>query len=162
MFLGKALNVVSVLCDDLHQVSPSLAAFFDYHKVSVSRTQIISSHNFTVNSENITAYRPVYVPGELHPQSVCSSGAYVVSVFFDLEKAYDTTWNNGILGDLHQTDLRGLLPKFVSNLFNNRTFRVPSGFSSFNSFTKEMDVPQQSLLNVYHLLCDALCSSMTS
>jgi Reverse transcriptase (RNA-dependent DNA polymerase) len=35
---------------------------------------------------------------------------HVVSVFFDLEKAYDTTWKGGILRDLHEVDLRGRLP----------------------------------------------------
>ena len=32
---------------------------------------------------------------------------HVVSVFFDLEKAYDTTWKYGILQDLHNCGLRG-------------------------------------------------------
>jgi len=32
---------------------------------------------------------------------------HVVSVFFDLEKAYDTTWKYGILRDLHEAGMRG-------------------------------------------------------
>ncbi len=34
----------------------------------------------------------------------------MVSVFYDLEKAYDTTWKNGIMRDLHELGLRGRLP----------------------------------------------------
>ena len=32
---------------------------------------------------------------------------HVVAVFFDLEKAYDTTWKYGILRDLHELGLKG-------------------------------------------------------
>ncbi len=32
---------------------------------------------------------------------------HVISVFFDLEKAYDTTWRYGILKALHSAVLRG-------------------------------------------------------
>ena len=40
---------------------------------------------------------------------------HLVAVFFDLEKAYDTTWRHGILKDLHDLGLRGHLPIFISN-----------------------------------------------
>ena len=31
---------------------------------------------------------------------------HVVAVFFDLEKAYDTTWKHGIMKDLHKLGLK--------------------------------------------------------
>ena len=34
-------------------------------------------------------------------------GNHVVSVFFDLEKAYDTVWKYGVIRDLHKVGLRG-------------------------------------------------------
>ena len=34
----------------------------------------------------------------------------VAIFFFDLEKAYDTTWKHGIMKDLHDIGLRGRLP----------------------------------------------------
>ena len=33
---------------------------------------------------------------------------HVVAVFFDLEKAYDTTWRYGILKDIHKLGLSDL------------------------------------------------------
>jgi len=39
---------------------------------------------------------------------------HVVAVFFDLEKAYDTTWKHGILLDLFKMYLKGYLPNFIS------------------------------------------------
>ena len=42
---------------------------------------------------------------------------HLVSVFFDLENAYDTTWKYGIMKDLHGFGLRGCLPNFISTCF---------------------------------------------
>ena len=44
-------------------------------------------------------------------------GEHVMSVFFDLEKAYDTTWKYGIMKDLHDMDLRGHLLLFIIIFF---------------------------------------------
>ena len=43
---------------------------------------------------------------------------HLVVVFFDLQKAYDTTWKHGIQHDLHDIGLRGNLPIFIGNNFN--------------------------------------------
>ena len=40
---------------------------------------------------------------------------HTVGVFFDLEKAYDTTWKGGIMKDLHEMGLKGRLPLFIDN-----------------------------------------------
>jgi hypothetical protein len=43
-----------------------------------------------------------------------------VSLFFDLEKAYDTTWKYGILRDISEAGLRERLPRFVADLLADR------------------------------------------
>ena len=45
------------------------------------------------------------------------NGEHVVSIFFDLEKAYGTTWKYGIMKNLHDMDLRGRLPLFIQNFY---------------------------------------------
>ena len=75
-------------------------------------------------------------------------GEHVVSVFFDLEKAYDTTWKYGILRDLHGTGLKGRLPLFVGDFLSNRQFRVRLGSNLSDSYSQEMGVPQGSILSV--------------
>jgi hypothetical protein len=45
-----------------------------------------------------------------------------VSIFFDLQKVYDTTWKYGILKDLFDMGLKGKLPTFMSNFLSNREF----------------------------------------
>ena len=44
----------------------------------------------------------------------------VVAVFFDLEKAYDTTWRYGIMKDIHKLGLRGRLPTFTESCLADR------------------------------------------
>jgi len=39
---------------------------------------------------------------------------HVVSVFFDLEEAYATTWKYGLLRDLHEAGIQGRLPDFIN------------------------------------------------
>ena len=49
--------------------------------------------------------------------------------FFDLEKAYDTTWRYGILKDIHKLGLRGRLPAFIEGFLADRTMQVRVGSS---------------------------------
>ena len=48
----------------------------------------------------------------------------VASIFFDMEKAYDTTWKYGILKDLRGFDLRGRLPLFIVQCFKDISFTL--------------------------------------
>ena len=72
----------------------------------------------------------------------------VVSIFFDLEKAYDTTWKYGILKDLHVAGLRGRMPIFITKFLENRNFKVRLGSTFSDVFDQEMGVPQGSILSV--------------
>ena len=47
---------------------------------------------------------------------------HLITVFFDLQKAYDTTWKYGILNDLHSMGKRGNLPIFIGNFFILQNF----------------------------------------
>ena len=69
---------------------------------------------------------------------------HVIAIFFDLEKAYDTTWKHGILKDIHKIGLKGNLPKFISNFLSNRCFRVKVGSSFSDVYEQEQGVPQGS------------------
>jgi len=52
---------------------------------------------------------------------------HVTAVFFDLEKAYDTTWKYYILKDLHDAGLRGWLSLFIAGFLCDRKFQVRVG-----------------------------------
>ena len=71
-----------------------------------------------------------------------------IAIFFDLEKAYDTTWKYGIMKDLHNSGLRGRLPTFIEGLLKNRQFQVKVGSNFSQLYNQEMGVPQGSILSV--------------
>ena len=72
---------------------------------------------------------------------------HVVAIFFDLEKAYDTTWKSGILSDLHELGFRGRLPLFIQNFLSDRQFQVRIGTTLSDVHEQEMGVPQGSILS---------------
>ena len=73
---------------------------------------------------------------------------HLVAVFFDLEKAYDTTWKYGKMNDLHEIGLKGRLPIFVQNFLSNREFKVRVGSTLSEAHNQEQGVPQGSILSV--------------
>ena len=64
-----------------------------------------------------------------------------MSIYFDLEKTYDTTWKYDILKEIFYMGLKGKLPNVISNFLSGRKFnvRVKSIYSDIQE--KEMKVP---------------------
>ena len=72
---------------------------------------------------------------------------HVVGIFFDVEKAYDTTWRFGILRKLHRSGIRGHIAVFVKNFLSKRVFRVKVNSTLSQMKTQEQGVPQGSVLS---------------
>ena len=73
---------------------------------------------------------------------------HLAAIFFDLEKAYDTTWEYGIMRDLHDLKLKGRLPNFISGFLSDRKFKVHIGSTLSDMKNQEEGVPQGSVLSV--------------
>ena len=83
--------------------------------------------------------------------SICESFAskqHHVTIFFDLEKVYNTTWRYGILKTIHQVGLRGELPLFIKSFLSHRFFQVRVGNTLSDRKCQEEGVPQGSVLSV--------------
>ncbi|GBN78437.1 putative RNA-directed DNA polymerase from transposon X-element [Araneus ventricosus] len=72
---------------------------------------------------------------------------HLVSIFFDIYKAYDNTWRYGIMKNLYELGIRGNLPIFVQNFLKPRFFRVRMRNTYSNIFCQE-GVPQSCVLSV--------------
>lgn len=72
----------------------------------------------------------------------------LLAIFFDLEKAYDTTWRRPILNKLKQWNIEGNMLAFVQNFLQNRTFRVRYGESLSNRKKQRNGIPQGSVMSV--------------
>ena len=77
-----------------------------------------------------------------------ASNSVTTGIFFDLEKAYDTTWRYGIMRDLHNMGLRGRLPLYIDAFLQERRFRVSINNHLSDVFTQIAGVPQGSILSV--------------
>ena len=62
----------------------------------------------------------------------------MVSILFDLEKAYETTWKYGIMNNIHDMDLRVRLALFNQSFSSERKFRVRVGTSLSDIYDHEM------------------------
>ena len=72
---------------------------------------------------------------------------HVLAIFFDLVKAYDTTWKHGILSDLYDLNFRDHLPTFIDGFLYHRLFQVRAGSVLSDTYEQEMGVPQGSILS---------------
>lgn len=70
-----------------------------------------------------------------------------VAVFFDIKKAYDTTWRYSILKKLYTSGIRGHLPLFIQNFLSDRTFQTQIDSSLSDTFKLEEGIPQGSVLS---------------
>ena len=66
---------------------------------------------------------------------------HVLTVFFDLEKAYNTMWKHGILADLWDLGFRGHLPRFIQSFLSERSFRIREGSTLSELHEQEMGGP---------------------
>ena len=73
---------------------------------------------------------------------------FTVSVFFDLEKAYDTTWRYGIMKDLYNCGLKGRLPQFIQSFLSERRFKVLVNRSLSREHHQIAGIPQGSILSI--------------
>ncbi|GFW67635.1 probable RNA-directed DNA polymerase from transposon X-element [Trichonephila clavipes] len=78
---------------------------------------------------------------------------HLVSIFFDIEKAYDRTWRYGILRTLFNFGFRGNLPTFIKEFLKLRTFRVRLGGTLSAPFIQAEGFPQGSILSVTLFIC---------
>ena len=85
---------------------------------------------------------------ETYIREAFGRGEQVIAIFFDLEKAYDTTWKYGILKDLYDMGIRGHLAQYITKFLENRIFKVKLGSSFSDWQTQEEGVPQGSILSV--------------
>ena len=72
---------------------------------------------------------------------------YLMTVFFDLAKAYDTCWKYLILEELYNSGMRGNLPNIIVDFLSDRRFHVKVCGEVSREFTQDMGVPQGSVLS---------------
>ena len=73
---------------------------------------------------------------------------YHISIFLDLEKAYDTVWKQVILNQLEKHKIKGHLAFYIQNFLQQRTIKVKVGNSYSEKLILDLGVPQGSSISV--------------
>lgn len=71
----------------------------------------------------------------------------MVLVYFDIEKAYDSMWREGLLIKLHNMGIGGRMYNWILDFLSNRTFCVKVGDDVSNDFNIVNGIPQGSAIS---------------
>ena len=72
---------------------------------------------------------------------------YVIAVFLDIEKAFDSVWHHGLLRKIYEHGLRGHLPLFLKSFLANRKIKVRIGATYSKSASLACGVAQGSVVS---------------
>ena len=73
---------------------------------------------------------------------------YHISIFLDLEKAYDTVWKQIILNQLEKFKINGHLALYIQNFLEQRSIKVKVGNYYSEKLFLDLGVPQGSSISV--------------
>jgi len=135
----RPIALTSCLCKTMERIINDRLMWY------LESNDLITDHQSGFRNKRSTTDHLVSL--ETYIRDAFISREHVVAIFFDLEKAYDTTWKFGIMKDLHEMGLRGKLPTFINSFLNNRWFKVRVGTTLSDPHLQENGVPQGSVLS---------------
>ena len=80
-------------------------------------------------------------------QQAFVTNKYHISIFLDIEKAYDTCWKQVILDQLVKFNINGHLAWYIQNFLENRSIKVKIGDKLSEKFLLDLGVPQGSSIS---------------
>jgi len=136
----RPIALTSCLCKLLERIVNNRLTW------TLESQQILCQHQYGFRKNRSTT--EVLVKLDTAIKKAFCNKQHCISIFFDMQKAYDTTWRRGILNVLYQAGFRGHLPIFIRNFLTERRMKVRVGSVLSDSFEQVEGVPQGSVLSV--------------
>ena len=153
----RPIALTSCLCKTFERMVNERLIYY------LEKMKLLSKYQAGFRSERSTLDQLVRL--DTFVKDAFANGEHVVAVFFDLAKAYDTTWKYGIMRDLHKMGLRGNLPIFIQNFLSDRTFQILFNATlSEDTFFQEEGVPQGAILSttLFNVKLNGIAEELTS
>lgn len=85
-----------------------------------------------------------------------------LAVFFDMEKAYDTTWRRVIIDELIERGIEGNMLNYLNNFLTNRKIKIVHKNFTSNPKTLENGIPQGSVLScaLFNIAIDTILTNI--
>lgn len=92
----------------------------------------------------------IHKPGkDPHNDQSINKKEITLAIFFDIEKAFDKVWHNGLIYRILDSNLKLPQPtqSMISSFLNNRQIKVKVSSSISTPFTPQAGVPQGAVLS---------------
>ena len=106
---------------------------------------VLSNRQFGFRKNRSTLDPLLFLTREI--QNAFAVQGQAIGVFFDLEKAYDTTWRGGILKQLVDWGVGGNMFFAIKDFLSDRFLKVRVGSAFSSAFPQEEGIPQGSVLS---------------
>ena len=80
-------------------------------------------------------------------QQAFAAKKYHITLFLDLQKAYDTCWKSHVLKEIKSFKLTGCLPVYVQFFLFNRSITVETNGAKSDNYGLDLGIPQGSSLS---------------
>lgn len=80
-------------------------------------------------------------------QRAFENNKYHITIFLDLEKAFDSCWKQHVLKQIKNFNICGCLPVYIKNFLYNRTIKVRTNKTLSDPYNLQMGIPQGSALS---------------
>ena len=77
-----------------------------------------------------------------------ANSEHIVSIFFNMEKAYDLTWRHVILMDIHEAGTEGRIFKFIENFLKPRSLKDSVNEILTDTKVQREGTPQRSVISL--------------